>query len=71
MTLTLALALPTGAAARTQWISEVPVPGGGTETVVFVSAADAALHGISTANRHAGLVFHDKFGEECRVEMTP
>jgi hypothetical protein len=39
--------------------------------VAFVSAADAAAHGIPTANRHAGQVFHDKFGEECRVEVTP
>ena len=49
LTLTLALALPTGAAARTNWVCEVPQPDGTTETVVFVSAADAALHGINTA----------------------
>jgi hypothetical protein len=67
LTLTLALALPTGAGARTLWVCKVPVPEGGTETVVFVSAADRALHGIITANGRAGQVFLDQFGEECSV----
>lgn len=67
LTLTLALALPTGAAARTNWVCEVPQPDGTFETVVFVSAADAAWHGINTANTHAGQTFHDRFGEECTV----
>jgi hypothetical protein len=67
ITLTLALALPAGAGARTNWVCEVPVPGDGTETVVFVSAADSALHGINTANSHAGTTFSRNFGEECIV----
>ena len=37
-------------------------------TVVFVTAADAARHGIDTANARAGRVFHDQFGETCHVE---
>jgi hypothetical protein len=70
LTLTLALALPTGAGARTVWQCEVPIPGGGTETVDFVSAGDRAFHGISTANYgpgQAGEVFGTQFGEECIV----
>jgi hypothetical protein len=62
--LALTLALPTGAAARTQWICNVP----GEGDVTFVSAADAALHGITQANLKAGAVFHTQFGEVCRVE---
>ena len=63
----LALVLPAGAGARTNWVCEVP---GETEPVVFVSAADAALHGITQANSKAGEVFKDKFGESCRVESA-
>jgi len=59
-----ALALPAGAAARTLWICNVP----GEGDVTFVSAADAALHGITKANEKAGAVFHNQFGEVCRVE---
>jgi hypothetical protein len=66
LTLTLALALPAGAGARTNWVCEVPEDGT-TVTVVFVSAADAAYHGISTANSHAGATFERQFGEECTV----
>jgi hypothetical protein len=36
--------------------------------VTFVTAADAARHGIDTANSKAGVVFHDRFGEVCHVE---
>jgi hypothetical protein len=36
--------------------------------VVFVTAADAARHGIDTANSRAGTTFHDRFGEVCHVE---
>jgi hypothetical protein len=65
---TLAIALPLSmspqASARTLWVCEVPDVG----TVTFVSAADAALHGIDTANATAGTVFHDRFGETCHVE---
>jgi hypothetical protein len=65
---TLAIALPltlsAQASARTLWVCEVPNEG----TVTFVSAADAASHGINTANSRAGTVFHNRFGETCRVE---
>jgi hypothetical protein len=59
-----ALALSAQASARTLWICDVPNEG----TVTFVSAADAARHGIDTANATAGMVFHDRFGETCHVE---
>ena len=59
--LTLALAFPAGAGARTEWVCVVD-----GEPVIFVSAADAARHGIETANSRAGLVFL-KFGEVCSV----
>ena len=59
-----ALALSAQASARTLWVCDVP----GEGTVTFVSAADAALHGINTANTKAGTVFHDRFGEVCQVE---
>jgi hypothetical protein len=61
----LALALPSGAGARTNWVCQVP---GEPEPVVFVSAADAALDGITQANRKAGAVFNRQFGEVCEVE---
>jgi hypothetical protein len=59
-----ALALSGQASARTLWVCDVPNEG----TVTFVSAADAALHGIDTANSKAGTVFHTQFGETCHVE---
>jgi hypothetical protein len=59
-----ALALSARASARTLWVCDVPEEG----TVVFVSAADAARHGIDTANTRAGVTFHDRFGEVCQVE---
>ena len=62
--ITLALALPAG--ARTIWRCQVPEDGT-TVTVDFVSAADAANHGINTANNHAGATFSRNFGEECIV----
>jgi hypothetical protein len=65
---TLAIAVPLAlsapASARTLWVCHVPNEG----TVTFVSAADAARHGIDTANAKAGTVFHDQFGETCHVE---
>jgi hypothetical protein len=70
LTLMLALALPTGAGARTVWRCQVPLPEGGFETVDFVSAGDHAFNGISTANYgpgQAGEVFHTHFGENCIV----
>ena len=59
--LTLSLAFPAGAGARTEWVCVVD-----GEPVTFVSAADAARHGIETANSKAGVVFQ-KFGEICSV----
>jgi hypothetical protein len=41
------------------------VPGEGS--VTFVSAADAARHGITLANEKAGAVFNSQFGEACTV----
>lgn len=63
--LTLTLALP--AEGSVKWICNVP----GVGDVTFVTAANAALHGINTANATAGQVFHDQFGEECRVVVDP
>ena len=59
--LTLTLVLP--AHASLKWVCNVP----GEGDVTFVTAADAALHGINTANATAGQVFHRQFGEVCRV----
>jgi hypothetical protein len=53
------------ASADTRWVCDVP----GEGLVTFVSAADAARHGIETANTRAGAVFHDRFGETCHVEF--
>lgn len=55
---------PSGAGASTNWVCDVP----GEGLVTFVTAADAARHGIDTANAKAGVVFHDRFGEVCHVE---
>jgi hypothetical protein len=63
--LALALAFPAGAGARTEWVCVV-----NGEPEVFVSAADAARHGIDIANSKAGVVFQ-KFGEVCSVRTTP
>ena len=58
------LALSAQASADTRWVCDVPNEG----LVTFVTAADAARHGIDTANGRAGVVFHDNFGETCHVE---
>jgi hypothetical protein len=47
-----------------KWVCDVP----GEGTVTFVSAPEAARHGITQANSTAGVVFHDQFGETCHVE---
>jgi hypothetical protein len=60
----LPMAFSAPASAKTLWVCDVPNEG----TVTFVSAADAARHGIDTANATAGTVFHDQFGETCQVE---
>jgi len=64
LAIALPLALTANASATTLWVCDVPNQG----TVVFVTAADAARHGIDTANARAGVVFHDRFGETCHVE---
>ncbi len=63
----LALAFPAGAGARTNWVCQVP---GEPEPVIFVSAAGAALDGITQANRKAGAVFNRQFGEVCHLESV-
>jgi hypothetical protein len=60
----LFLVLSAQASASTKWVCDVPNEG----LVVFVTAADAARHGIDTANSAAGVTFHDRFGEVCQVE---
>jgi hypothetical protein len=64
VTVSLSLVLSTQASASTKWVCDVPNEG----LVVFVTAADAARHGIDTANSTAGTTFHDRFGEVCHVE---
>ena len=64
LAIALPLALTANASAATLWVCDVPNEG----RVVFVTAADAARHGIDTANARAGTVFHDRFGETCNVE---
>jgi hypothetical protein len=61
--LMLTFALPAEARAETKWICVVD-----GEPVTFVTAADAARHGIEKANSTAGVVFHELFGEDCHVE---
>ena len=67
---TVVLLLPVifsaNASADTNWVCDVP----GEGLVTFVTAADAARHGIDTANSKAGVVFHDRFGETCHVESV-
>jgi len=59
----LTLAFPAGAGAETRWVCTLE---DGT-VVTFVTAAGAALHGITRANETAGMAFHDRFGENCLV----
>jgi hypothetical protein len=68
--LTLALALPASAGAKTGevlWLCDPDDPQGGAPPVTFVSAPEEAKHGITQANSRAGVVFHDQFGETCSV----
>lgn len=65
--LTLALALPASAGAKTgavKWVCDVPDEG----LVTFVSAPAAAEHGIRQADRRAGDFAFAMFGEVCHVE---
>jgi hypothetical protein len=67
--LSLALTVPAQARAPRTVIWRCDVPNVGT--VDFVTAAEAAGHGIDTANAHAGQVFADRFGESSRVVPAP
>jgi hypothetical protein len=61
--LVVTLVLPSAAGADTKWVCVVE-----GESVVFVTAADAADFGIRRANERAGSVFNRQFGEVCHVE---
>ena len=63
LTITLTIPAQAGVPRTVIWRCDVPNVG----TVDFVTAAEAARHGIETANDHAGQVFHLKFGEVCTV----
>ena len=63
LTLTLAIPAQAGTPRTVHWVCDVPDVG----RVTFVTAAEAARHGINTANDHAGQVFLNKFGEVCTV----
>jgi len=67
LTLTLAIPAQAGAPSTVQWVCDVPNGDGTFTTVTFVTASDAARHGIDTANNRAGQVFYDRFGEVCTV----
>jgi hypothetical protein len=62
----LVTAWPAPADASVRWVCNVP----GEGDVTFVTVADAARHGIDTANAHAGQTFNLRFGEVCRVEHS-
>jgi hypothetical protein len=64
LTLTLIMPAHAGVPRTVRWVCDVPDVG----RVVFVTAAEAARHGIETANAHAGQTFADHFGEVCTVE---
>ena len=65
LALTFALAAQAvGKTGAVNWVCDVP----GEGTVTFVSAPEAARHGIEQANSKAGAVFNQQFGEVCHVE---
>jgi hypothetical protein len=63
LTLTFTIPAQAGVPRTVHWVCDVPDVG----LVTFVTAAEAARHGIDTANDHAGQVFSDQFGEVCTV----
>jgi hypothetical protein len=67
--LTLALALPASAGAKTGEVLWRCDPDGSDQQpeVTFVSAPAEAFHGIDTANKRAGSLAFAMFGEVCRV----
>jgi hypothetical protein len=71
MALTLALALPASAGAKTGEVLWLCDPDGSGE-VTFVSAPAAAEHGIRQADSRAGTIaFEGVGGEDCRVVVLP
>lgn len=64
--LVLSFAAPTtaGQPKTVLWVCDVP----GEGSVTFVTAAEAARHGITVANTKAGQVFANQFGEACTVK---
>ena len=64
LTLTLIIPAHAGVPRTVRWVCDVPDVG----SVVFVTAAEAARHGIDTANAHAGQTFTARFSEVCTVE---
>ena len=64
LTLTLTIPAQAGQPRTVFWVCDVPNEG----LVTFVTAAEAARHGINTANAHAGQVFANRFGEVCTVK---
>ncbi len=64
LTLTFATSAQAKPPNTVQWVCQVP---GVPEPEVFVTAAEAARHGIDIANNHAGQVFLSQFGEVCTV----
>ena len=64
LTLTFVIPAHAGEPRTVRWVCAVPDVG----SVVFVTAAEAARHGIETANAHAGQTFALRFGEVCTVE---
>ena len=63
--LSLALVAPAlaGVPRTVLWVCDVPDEG----SVTFVTAAEAARHGINQADSRAGEVFADQFDEDCAV----
>jgi hypothetical protein len=64
LSLSLAGSVVAGQPKTVLWVCDVP----GEGLVVFVNAAEAARHGITTADSHAGQTFFGQFGEVCTVE---
>jgi len=64
LSLSLVPAALAGQARSVLWVCDVPREG----LVTFVTAAEAARHGIDTADAHAGQTFNLRFGEVCTVE---
>ena len=64
MCLTLVAPALAGVPRTVLWVCDVPEEG----LVTFVTAAEAARHGITEADAHAGATFARQFGEDCSVQ---